>query len=383
MSKHVFVRGAAARRPMAGFAPCLLLVLVSSSVAQADAFTDYRLISRNARPTGAGPMDALADGRMVTVIGNDLHIETSAGSRAFAFHGTLSGADFPSFGPAFVHVSPNGIHVAIGNNGGASFADYRVGVFEITTLTGNWFAAEHFDGAWVDDVRLALTAGEFGDPAYVSLLDTSSSNPNNPDNPVVIENIGGASGGVTLDGQGNLFTGNGFSLSGPSGTGTVRAFLNADWENAVTMSTPLDFENDGVLVVDLLSASPLGFDVEGNLIIGGGDFNEPGQFDYVGLVRESAVAAALAGQGPVDVNNPALVRRLDPNPTNEFNFFTFAYNPVLKEILISDFGDDTVHVYRDTVVPAASAWGLLCLSTLMATWGTLQLRRSERNRIAA
>ncbi len=351
-------------------------VAVLSEGARADAFSGYQLVGRFSLPQGAAFFDSLLDGRLITIADAEVFVESGPGSKEFVQVAALAGADFPSLGPAFVHVSPDGTRFAVGNNGGASFTSYQVGVFSVATLAGKWFSAAHFDGAWLDDTHLALTAGDFVNPSYVTVLDVTSSDPLDPVNPTIIAGIGGASAGVAVDAFGNLYTGNGFETGGPSGTGDVRAFRNADWVAALGGGPVLDFESEGIRIVDILSASPLGFDGEGNLLIGGGDFANADEFDFVALVRASAVAGALAGGEPADPGDPTEVRRLDPDPANAFDYFAVAFNPALGRLYAKDAGSELVHVYQDvTGVPAASTWGVIQLALLAITAGTLLMRR--------
>ncbi len=334
-------------------------------------------------PVGAAMFDVLPDGRIITLAGSNVYIETAPTSGTFSSTGTLSGADFPSFGAAFLRVSPDGTRFAVGNNGGASFSNYKIGVFNVGNLAGTWFTAAHYDAAWIDNQRLAITAGDFGSPAFVTVLDTSSPNPSSPDNRTIISGIGGASGGVAFDMSGNLFTGNGFAGDGPSGTGAIRAFSSSLWETAYANSTPLNFETQGLLIVDVLSASPLEFDGEGNLLAGGGDFSQSGETDYVAVVRASAIAASLAGQGAVNTSDPAKVRKLDPDAGNDFNYFFTTANPALSRIYAKDAGETTVHVYLDTTnVPAASTWGVINLALLVCVAGSMAIHRRAADGIA-
>lgn len=356
-------------------AVCAVSILAVPAVGLADAFDGYRLAARFDLPPGAGPFDSLHDGRLITVVGDEVFVESAAGSRVFASAGTLPDVDIASFGAAFLRVSPGGSRIAVGNNGGADFATFQVGVFDVPALTGTWYTAAHFDAEWVDATNVALTAGDFGSPAFVTVLDTTSPDPNSPSNPVVIANIGGASGGVAVDELGHLYTGNGFTFSGPSGTGAIKAFAEADWTAVLGGAPALDFENSGTLIVDVLSASPLGFDAEGNLYIGGGDFSKQGGFDFVALVRASAIDDALAGFGPADANDPAIVRRLDPEPAEDFNFFSVNFNTGAGELYVRD---TRVHVYRDLMgVPTLGEWGLGVMSLLTLTAGTLVIRRGS------
>ncbi|MFH1107776.1 MAG: IPTL-CTERM sorting domain-containing protein [Planctomycetota bacterium] len=315
---------------------------------------------------------------MIVLVGDDVYVETAADSRSFAQTGTLPAADFPSFGAAFIRVSPDGTQIAVGNNGGTSFSNYQVGVFDVNSLMGNWFAANHFDAEWIDSAHIALTAGDFVNPSVVTVLDTTSAHPPSPTNTTIIDNIGGASGGIAFDSAGNLYTGNGFQTSGPSETGAVKAFLHAAWTAALTGGTPLDFEAGGVLVVDVLSASPLAFDRQGNLLVGGGDFSSSGDTDFVALVRASTVSSALSGMGPADSNNPEQVRRLDPDAANDFNYFSVNCDPALGRLYVHDSGSATLHTYMDvSIIPTLSQWGLASMTLLLLTAATLVIRRAE------
>ena len=350
-------------------------VVVLSGGARGEAFSSYQKIGTFSLPAGAAMFDALPDGRLITLSGATVYLETEPGAGTFAAAGNLAGADFPSFGAAFLRVSPDGTRFAVGNNGGSSFGTFRVGVFTVATLSGAWFAATHYDATWIDNQRLAITAGDFGSPAYVTVLDTISPDPLNPDNRTIIVGIGGASGGIAFDNQGNLYTGNGFVGAGPSGTGAIKAFLNSLWESAYASGPALNFESQGTLIVDILSASPLDFDAEGNLLVGGGDFSVSSETDYIAVVRAAAIASTLGGNGPVNTGDPAQVRKLDPDSANDFNFFFTASNAALSRIYAKDASETTVHVYLDTTgIPAASTWGVINLALLMSIAGSMVLR---------
>ena len=183
-------------------------------------------------PDPPGPADVLADGRIVTLSGTEVFEETTPGSRTFVSLGTLPGADFNEFGASFLKVSPDGDLIGVGNNGGATFGHFQVGVFAFPSLTGTWFDADSFQAAWINERFLALTAGTFGSPSIVTALDTHSPDPAHPSNRTIIANIGGASGGIAFDKHKNLYTANGFATTGPSTTGTVKAFHHADWRAA-------------------------------------------------------------------------------------------------------------------------------------------------------
>ena len=319
-------------RAVASAALTIALIGSVATVAQADAFDLYGPATPFDLPSGAGPFDAMRDGRLITLVGDELFAETAVGSRSFDSIGRLEGGDFSDFGPAFVEVSPDGTRVAIGNGGGAGFDHYQVGVFDLGDLSGDWFNVNHFSAAWFDDRSLALAAGVFGSPAFVTMLDITG-DPENPTNPLLIDGVGGASGGIAFDAEGRLFTGNGFQTQGPSTTGTLKSFDATDWMAAWRGGDAVDFETSGSLIAELLSAGSLGFDSEGHLHVGGGDFDE-GDFDYGALIRASAIVDALGGRGPVDRDDPDRVRRFDPDGADDFNFYSLGYNAFTGELYV-------------------------------------------------
>jgi hypothetical protein len=321
-------------------------------------------------------VDSLDDGRIIALASGAVWIETTPASGTFANVGTLPSPDFPSFGAAFVRVSPDGTQFAVGNNGGASFGNYQVGVFSVATLTGTWFSANHFDAEWIDDRYLAITAGDFVNPSVVTVLDTQSPIPASPVNVTVVNNIGGASSGIVFDSAGRLYTGNGFTGAGPSGTGAVRAFPFAAWNAAFLGGPVVNFETSGSLVVDVLSASPLAMDTEGNLVLGGGDFSESDQFDFAALVRATAIGIAISGGPPATPSDPAQVRQWDPDTANNSNYYSVQYNAALRRAYVYDSSTTALHIYQDaTGIPAVSQWGMINATLGLLILGTQIVRR--------
>jgi len=204
----------------------------------------------------------------------------------------------------------------------------------------------------------------------VTLLDTASGDSANPVNPIVVGNIGGGSGGVAFDGAGNLYTGNGYQLAGPSPTGAIKVFENASWWAALSGGPPADFEAGGTGVAELLSAGSLGFDAEGNLHVGGGD-SAAGDVDYIGLIRAQVVSNALAGGGPADPSDPEQVGRFDPDAAGT-NFYDAGYNRVRNELYVRDGA--TVFVYA---VPEPGSLVLLALGGLLGWRRRCPRPRSE------
>lgn len=355
-----------------GFVSCLVAVVLLGASPErlcADAFDGYALVGTVDLPVGAGPFTVTPDGRIITLVADELFVESGVGSGVFSSLGVLPGADIPFFGAAFIAVSPDGSRVAVGDNGGSSYVDYRVGVFELSALTGVWFSANHFLGVWIDNTHILLAASDFTNGSAVTVLDTNSVDPNDPTNPVVVENIGGASGGIAFDVGGNLFVGNGFTSIGPSDTGVIKAFDATDWQAALSGDPALDFEVQGTLIIDILNATPLGFDHEGNLFTGGGSATDS---DFLAIVRASAVVAALGGGGAVDPADSSSVRRLDPISDDVGSWYDGAFNPISRTLYLRNYGDRRLYAYRDlTGVPAVSTWGLVVMTLLLSTAATL------------
>lgn len=276
---------------------------------------------------------AMSDGRLLTVTGDSLFIETAVGSGAFTLGATIDSSLIGgAVDPAFLEVSPNGSRVALGGGAGKPLlvfdASLAKGGGVIDATNSDAFNISHFGAAWRNDTELAVTAGAFGSPGFVSLLDTTS-DPAAPANPIIIENINGASGGVGFDQQGRLFTGNGFDLgAGGSQTGWIKAFDPAEWSGGAA-----DFEAGGVFIGDVLSAAALTFDSAGNLFVGGGDFDE-GDTGYLGGIEAAALDAVLAGFGPID---PSGVAQFDPRGDG-LGFYGAAFNDVTGELYVADSG---------------------------------------------
>jgi len=301
--------------------------------AQADGIEGYALRGMFVLPY-AGPwqqmFDARPDGRLLAAAGNDVYQETSPGSRRFEHLTALTGDGAPVDFPAFIKVQPDGARFAVGNNYGA------VGIFDLAENSITWYFVDHFDAEWLDNVHLAIRAG--GD---VTLLDTTS-DPNGPVNPLIMTN-GPYSSGITFDAQGNLYTGTGFTLNGPSQTGWIKGFTRERWMGVLNGDPVIEYEEEGTLLADLLSAGSLGFDPHGNLHVGGADFETEDDLDYLGLVNGSAIADAWAGGEVVRRYDPDL-RELDPDEA-PFNFYDAAYNHALDELLVREASVADVHVY--------------------------------------
>ncbi len=313
--------------------------LLSSGVSWAadPLFSQYYLTGSTVTRPAAESTDALADGRLLTLSGNALYIQSAVGLSTFTLGGTINGLTIPSYGSAFLKVSPDGTKVAIGGNSVPSL----IGVLDISTLNGGTLAAttftvDHTDAEWVSNVSLAITS--FG---KVSILDTSNAANTAK---TVVSNIGGYSAGVTVDVAGNLYTGNGYDLGATAGlseTGWVKRFTAASIAAAMSGGSPVDFENGGTLVADLLSASSLHFDGDGNLLVGGGDYFGSGDSGYIAVVSADAL---LEGKPVVSASSPVEDLRKFTGPGFAVDGNTVIYDPANNRIYVSRYGVTTLQV---------------------------------------
>jgi hypothetical protein len=202
-----------------------------------------------------------------------------------------------------------------------------------------------FDAEWIDETRLGISrAGDAGfGSSLVTIVDVRAGKEHR------IIQVKGASGGVTIDGKENLFCGNGFGTG--DDTGMIRAFPADLWKDALAIGREIVFEEEGILVANLLSAASLGFDRTGNLHVGGGNGTGPGnQPDkgYAGVVSKQAITDVLAGGEPVDPNSPPeKLQRLDPDPDVLGNFWYVDANHCREELYLKDFGKSEVLVFKE------------------------------------
>jgi hypothetical protein len=388
----VLIRGGPERGPEVGImysrvtpvaaAVAGLSVALPAMAANFDAYADTG--TRIALPPiGAGSFGTsaavLGDGRLIAATGDGVFVESGPESGLFDLVATFDPAHMgAAVDPSFVRVSPSGSRIAVGGGFGKPIA-----VFDASDLgdpgtpaaltsgdAADYFAVSHFDAAWYGDDDLAITFGAFGEPAVVSLLDLAS-DPAAPENPTIIEGIGGSSGGIAFDTDGYLFTGNGFTGDGPSDTGDIHAFAPDVWQAGLT-GDAADFETDGIFIADLLSAGSLGFDAEGNMFVGGGDF--AGDMGFFALVNECALADALAGLEPIDTTDPDDVRRFDPEGSGMIGSYVAAFNPVTGSLYggwADGFSEGDPVTWAVHAVPGPST---LALMTLAATAGSRRRR---------
>lgn len=317
------------------------------------ALPSYQLVGAFNLPTSSSSFDILPDGRLITLTGAAIDIQSGVNSSTYSPLGSIPTGLVSSFGATFFRVSPSGAALAIGDNDAGSAAQE---VLLLSTAALNTsaptkptlIACDNYAAHWASDSTLYVSGiASFG--AFATITRIDAANITAPTAQTVVNNIGGFSGGVTTDST-YLYTSNGFDLipgGGSSDVGEVRAIPLASLGGA-----PVDFELAGIPVADALSGDSLGFDAFGNLLVGGGDFGS-GDYGSAAVIDASAIASALAG-GPLAPDSAEL--RLTPNTPGDF--YNIRANPATGELLVTHFGSSTVYRYA---IPTP---GALTLSTL-------------------
>ena len=351
-------------------------------------FEQYQLVEQFHFPVidtreNQGPVvfDNLSDGRLLGISTRitdanarvgvpEVYLETATGSRQFERLGPLplpAGGTWNSDGASFVRISAGQSgppRIAVGNNRTEAplvgvFAESDLLAGELPDLLIDWFELNHFGGAWFDDRQLVISGGSFTQ-GHVDLLDTGSS-PSSPRVTRIVDGIEGASAGVGIDSVGNVYTANGFAndTPGASETGDIKQFDFSAWQDVVNGASPLNFENQGTLIANVLSGGSLVFDTEDNLLVGGGDFFGGGPADFFAILPNPDRGLAA--------------RQLDPD-SEATSFYVVSYNEVTQEIYAnepfardfpSNIDNTRVYVYR---VPEPGGAALCVLGMAVLVW---------------
>ncbi len=269
--------------------------------------------------------DFLPDNRLITFNGFEILVQSQRGSSDFDLLGTLP-TEFEGSTPAFIIAEPEAdfFVLSTGADGNIFTLPTTGGEAElITNIPLNFsasFRSEELDELFIN--RGTQPDGPFtGSQVERLLLSTGTIQ-------TIVEDIPGASASVGFDSLGNLYTGIG---SDPDDlrTGEIRRFLKEDVDQSIETGNPLNFDNDGEFVTQLLSATGLVFDEEGDLWVAGGNLSSD---DQQGFIAE------------VNPNTGQLLRRIDPSDGNpdggSQNFFQIGISdPFSCTIGATDFFD--------------------------------------------
>lgn len=337
-------------RCLIGLSAAAVSVLSFAPAASAG-IPNYALVGSFQLPAGAGTFDVLPDGRILTMLGGDLHLQAVVNSAGFAKAGSVPAALINNFGASFLKVSPDGTRLAIGDGNFSAAAQVLVvDAASLNPASDSPVAAittANYDAAWVDGSSLLVTGATASFESIVSRVNTVALTSR-----TVLSGVGDGSGGVAVR-NGKAYIGVGFDLApGGVATGDIRAF---DLASLFTTPTAIDFGTSGILAAHALSGGFMSFDPAGNLSVGGGDFSA--ESGFAAVLDGGAIEAALLG-GPFATS--ATGQSLAPAGNQ---FYSTLFNAATNELLVRAFGDDTVYRYA---VPAPSVGMMVALSGLFA-----------------
>ena len=269
--------------------------------------------------------DFLPDDRLVTFNGFEVSVQNRPGSSDFEPIGTLP-SEFSGGSPAFIVTAPDNSSFVLstGADGNIFTLPTTGGEAELITNIPLNFSAT-FDPEQSDELfinRGTQPEGDFSGSEVERLLLSTG------DTQTIVEDIPGASAGVGFDEEGNLYTGIGLDPN-EQRTGEIRRFSSLDVEQSIQTETPLDFDDDGEFVAQVLSATGLFFDEEGDLWVGGGALSENGQQGFI---------------AEVNPQTGEIIRRVDPSDgdpdSGPQNFFQIGItDPISSTIGATDFFD--------------------------------------------
>ena len=262
-------------------------------------------------PDTAGPTLA---GRMLFATGSNIYLQDAVDASSWTKVGEVTGV---TMDPSFIKVSPDGSKVALGLGYYQDLLVFPLSSLDssnppdlITAATTTTFPSSvvmYYDAAWAGSSHLVINGGywdEDTDTAYgvgISCLDVTA--PATPPVTVVTPaSYPGASSGIAVDSSMNLIFGNGYDYgygTVPSQTGQLVLLPGTDWWASSAPRTDLgaglDYGDAAEFAEAVLSAAHLGFDQEGNLHVGGGDFLGSGDVGYFALINADFMGTVANG----------------------------------------------------------------------------------------
>jgi hypothetical protein len=235
--------------------------------------------------------DFLPDDRLVTFNGFEVSVQNRPGSDDFEPIGTLP-PENSGGSPAFIVTAPDNSSFVLstGADGNIFTLPTTGGEAELITNIPLNFSAS-FRGEESNELFVNRGEGNASGSEVERLLLSTG------DIQTIVDDIPGASAGVGFDREGNLYTGIGLDPN-EQRTGEIRRFSSQDVDRSIETGTSLDFDDDGEFVAQVLSATGLVFDSEGDLWVAGGALSENGQQGFI---------------AEVDPQTGEIIRRIDPS----------------------------------------------------------------------
>lgn len=247
------------------------------------------------------------EGKILAATGTSIYIQAAVGSSTW-----IKVAEVEDYmDPAFVRLSPSGDKVALGLGWGQDILVFNASLLDEGTpeapvnLTYSdqtlAFMENHYDAAWIDEDNIVINGGKFvvaGQSAVSGVAVLNITDENNMSQGVCTS-IPGASSGIAVDADQNLI----FGIGAGTNTGELKIWPRDTWWNGSTSVGVLEYNgSEGQTFANqVMSAAYLGFDGEGNLHVGGGEFLNP---EPVNL--ESGYAALINQKVMTDAVNPAI-----------------------------------------------------------------------------
>ena len=285
--------------------------------------------------------DGIHEGKMLAATGKSIYIQAAEGSSNWIKVAEVVN----NMDPCFIRISPSGEKVALGTGYMKDLLVFDTSLLDqgtpetpvdlINSDQVNKYDEIYYDAAWVGETHLVINGGWWVDyprtsNSGISLLDVTI--PGGPDNmaKAVCGIIPGASSGIAVDSDNNLYFGIGQSQTR---TGEIKVFpASSWWTGSGGVGTMMGYDDDEangsfIIAAEVLSAAYLGFDGEGNFHVGGGQFvenqNDPTgeEIGFVSLISHKHMEAARAHIldpaepfTPLDETRGSLYRELYSDP---------------------------------------------------------------------
>ncbi len=237
------------------------------------------------------------EGKMIAATGKFVYMQDSVGGSTWTKVGEVE----DTMDPAFIKISPSGTQVALGLGWNQDILVFDASILNATITDLNInpnpnvtvYAANHYDAAWYGESHLVINGGQWVVPGQSAVSGVTSLDVTDPSaiSQGLCGNIPGASSSIAIDSNNNLV----FGIGAGNDTGQLKVWKPEEWLSGGTpTSTVLNYQASGLVFADsVLSAAHLGFDNEGNLHVGGGEFVNP----PVGEVNlESGYAAFISAK---------------------------------------------------------------------------------------